>query len=85
MTASKPTAWMWVENDTVFGVTLDVRRGQLLWQDQIGCHCAGEDDFRQSAESYRSHGAPPQFSPPPADIAAEIADALTVLVGEAAA
>ena len=79
MTTLETTSWMWVENDTVVGLRLDVAQHVLRWQVDIGCHCAGDDALVQTAVAYRQEGPPAGVPAPPPDVAAEIEAALSQL------
>ena len=75
------TAWTWLDNEEIRGLTLDVDTGTLRWYDQIGCHCTDEEFWPQSLAEFRQQGAPPLISELPADVAAEL-DEIIVLIGQ---
>ncbi len=75
------TAWTWLDNEEIRGLTLDVDTGTLRWYDQIGCHCTDEEFWPQSLAEFRQQGTPPLISELPADVAAEL-DEIIVLIGQ---
>ena len=73
------TAWMWLDGTEVRGLSIDQETKTLRWFDVVGCYCSDEEYVDQAPESYRQDGAPPYVGAIPADVAAEIAEALDEL------
>ncbi len=70
------TAWMWLSGDALRGLSFDRDDGALTWIWQAGCHCADEDEIRQTVEEFQRNGAPSLVGPLPDDVAAEVRAAL---------
>lgn len=68
----RKTAWMWVDNEQLRGLFLDVEAQQLTWVWQAGCHCADEDELVQSVETFRHEGPPALMGPVPEDVLAQM-------------
>lgn len=73
------TAWMWLDGTEVRGLSIDLETQTLRWFDVVGCFCSDEEYVDQAPESYRLDGAPPYVGAIPADVAAEIDEALAGL------
>lgn len=74
--AKQKTAWMWLSGDDLRGLSLDQDEDALIWIWQAGCHCADEDEIRQSLEEFQRDGAPTLVGPLPDDVAGELRAAL---------
>lgn len=70
------SAWMWLSGDALRGLSLDRDDGTLTWIWQAGCHCADEDEIRQTVEEFQNDGAPSLVGPLPEDVAGEVHAAL---------
>lgn len=70
------SAWMWLSGDALRGLSFDRDDGALTWIWQAGCHCADEDEIRQTVEEFQNDGAPALVGPLPEDVAGEIQAAL---------
>lgn len=66
------TAWMWLDNGEVRGLSIDVDAKELWWQSRLGCHCGDEDAYVQPLDAYRQHGAPAVVGRLPDDIDEEV-------------
>ncbi|HSM57681.1 MAG TPA: hypothetical protein VK879_16125 [Candidatus Sulfomarinibacteraceae bacterium] len=68
----RKTAWMWLDNDQLRGLFLDVEAERLTWVWQAGCHCADEDEIVQSVETFYREGPPALMGSVPEDVVAQI-------------
>lgn len=73
------TSWIWLDDGETRGLSVDVENSLLCWYDQIGCNCADEDFLSQTAQAFRQEGCPPLIGDLPADVAAELAEVLTLI------
>jgi len=79
MMSKQPVSWMWLNDETdktaVSGLRLDTEKGLLYWTAEIGCHC-DEADAAQTIADYKKTGVPGFIAIPPADVLAEIEQAI---------
>lgn len=66
------SAWMWLSGDALRGLSFDRDEGALTWVWQAGCHCADEDEIRQTVDEFQRDGAPSLVGALPDDVAQEV-------------
>ena len=71
------TAWMWLDDYKLHGLTIDLENGTMRWHDAVGCHCADEEYFDQPITDYKQNGPPPMIGLIPEDIEQEITLTIT--------
>lgn len=76
MTSKTPTSWIWADEASggVKGVRVDVASGIIEWVDQPGCAC-GDAASKQTFADFLSAGP---LESPPADVVAEMRQALSI-------
>ena len=74
-----PSSWIWLADEKIYGLDVDIEAGVLHWYDQIGCSC--EDSMAdQTVAHFRQRGVLPIVPELPSDILAELkalAEAIT--------
>lgn len=73
------TAWTWLDDEEIRGLSVDLDTGTLHWFDQIGCHCTDEDFLPQTTKSFRQYGCPPLIGDLPADVGIELGKVLELV------
>lgn len=69
----KQNAWMWLVDEQVYGLSIDMETQQVEWYDDIDCFCAGDNRCAtQTVAELSAEWAPPAFLFVPADVLAEI-------------
>jgi hypothetical protein len=79
---NQPTAWMWVDEGSVYGLSIDVETRTLRWFVNAGCLCDHDDStVDQSPADYLLRGVPGAVAEPDAATLAEVRAAAERLVG----
>lgn len=74
-----PSSWIWVANEKIYGLNVDIETGVLHWYDQIGCSCE-DSTADQTVTDFQQQGVLPIVPELPSDILAELralAEAIT--------
>lgn len=79
-----PTAWMWVNEGNVYGLSIDLETRTLRWFVNAGCLCDHDDStIDQRPADFLARGVPGAVAEPDAATLAEIGETVQDVMSNA--